>query len=98
LNPAELSSWAFECGHKAWNSGETYMKSEIELRKKLRELEEKLIETEKPLPNEIYGTEEYFRNFDKRQNNIFLAQRIRSELSILEWILEERRIFRTSWE
>lgn len=74
------------------------MMPEPEARNIFEELKKKLIETDKPLPNEVYGTAEYFKGVEDHQNRIFLAQRIRSELAVFEIILGEKRVYKASWE
>ena len=75
------------------------MKSEKEIREKLDELKKKRKEIDTPSwDGIIYGTKEYFKNVDKTQVMFSLLKQLTSEISLLEWILSEKREYPVSWE
>ncbi len=64
------------------------MKSELEIRRKINQLETQIIRKVKA-ESQTYGTIEYFEDYDKRVEE--LKEQIKSmhEVNILKWVLNE---------
>lgn len=75
------------------------MRSEAEIRDKLESLRKQYDESHKnPITQTTeYGTIEYFDEFTKREEQIRTDIQMIDEMAMLEWVLEEKPRWMTSW-
>lgn len=75
------------------------MRSEAEIRDKLESLRKQYDESQnKPIVRHAdYGTIEYFDEFRKREEQIRTDIQMIDEMAMLEWVLEEKPRWMTSW-
>jgi hypothetical protein len=76
-----------------------HMRSEAEIRAKLESLRKQYAESTKN-PVETFqdrNHEKYFEAFDKRKKQIEIEVDWMSEMAVLEWVLEEKHRWRTTW-
>jgi hypothetical protein len=75
------------------------MRPESEIKDKLESLRKQYAESDKnPIVHtKDYGTIEYFKEFENREEQIRIEAQLRDEIAILEWALKDPSHWLTSW-